>query len=474
MYHHGGRDRAVISMEESWDYLESLVRKTLNQHGKEVLTEAFYTKTQTIGVTIRNSHVHARNKKEDAGVGFRVAIDRKVGFASTNDVTGPSLSRACRTALSMARTSSPVPEFSFPPHGEIPAVEGLYDPSIPESPIEDVVDRAQRAIDAAESFDQRVKAKDGRVEYQWGFRGVLNSEGVNVQEKGSTSILMLDGVGELPDGTVTGLCSDYQFSRRADSDPESVGETVARKVVRMINPKKIEGFCGTVVFGPEAGSYQLTDALIDAVKGENVQSGRSAWTGKIGQRVASEMVTLTDDAILPCGFSSRAFDDEGAPSQRTVLIDKGVLRSYLHTASTSSALGVANTANASRFFGGFDITQSIIGKGYSTVPHVYPSNLVLAPGATSRHDLISGIGRGVLVESMDGFVQAGSGLISARISQGFYIEDGAIMYPIKGGMVSGLAFEWFESLSGIGADVKAYPNVMLPSLRIENVKIVGA
>lgn len=295
----------MISMEEQWRDQESLVKKTLNQFGREATIEAFYTQSHTLLVTIRNSRIYARNERDDAGVGFRAAFDKRVGFASTNDFTENSLSRACRKALSMARTSSPIPGFSLPIPERTPTVKGLYDPSISESPIEDVVDRAQRTINAAESFDPRVKAKDGRVEYQWGFRGVKNSEGVAVQERISTSMLILSGVGELPDGTVTGLCSDYQFSRHADSVPESVGETVAERVIRMINPKKIRGFNGTVVFGPEAGSYQLTDALIDALKGENVQTGRSAWTGKIGEKVASEMFTLTDDGVIPSGFSSR-------------------------------------------------------------------------------------------------------------------------------------------------------------------------
>ncbi|MBU7032933.1 MAG: TldD/PmbA family protein [Theionarchaea archaeon] len=460
-------------MEEQWRDQESLVKKTLNQFGREATIEAFYTQSHTLLVTIRNSRIYARNERDDAGVGFRAAFDKRVGFASTNDFTENSLSRACRKALSMARTSSPIPGFSLPIPERTPTVKGLYDPSISESPIEDVVDRAQRTINAAESFDPRVKAKDGRVEYQWGFRGVKNSEGVAVQERISTSMLILSGVGELPDGTVTGLCSDYQFSRHADSVPESVGETVAERVIRMINPKKIRGFNGTVVFGPEAGSYQLTDALIDALKGENVQTGRSAWTGKIGEKVASEMFTLTDDGVLPSGFSSRTFDDEGSPSQKTTLIEEGVLVSYLQDASTATTLGAANTANASRFFGGFDITQSIIGKGYCTVPHVYPSNLVVTPGNVSRNAMISEIDKGVQVESMDGFVQAGSGLISARISQGFYIENGEIIHPVKGGMVSGIAFDWFNSLSGVGTDVKVYPNAILPTLRIEDVTLVG-
>jgi PmbA protein len=296
---------------------------------------------------------------------------------------------------------------------------------------------------------------------------------VDVQEKSTNCLLTLYGVGELPHGMVTGICYDHQCSRSPIETPEETGESVGKKVMSMLNPRKISGFCGTVVFAPGAGSYQLTDALIDALHGENVQSGRSAWADNLETLVTSEMFTLHDEGILPGGYSSRTFDDEGAPSQSTVLIEEGVLKSYLHTSTTSQALGVSNTANASRYSGGFDIIHSIIGFGYRTVPRVYPSNLVLSPGTKSQSDLLSEIQRGLLVESMDGFVQAGSGLISARLSQAFYIEKGDIICPIKEGMVSGTAFEWFTSLTGIGKDTKIYDHVIIPSLRMEDVQFVG-
>ena len=84
------------------------------------------------------------------------------------------------------------------------------------------------------------------------------------------------------------------------------------------------------------------------------------------------------------------------------------------------------------------------------------------------------IEKGVLIESMAGFPQAGSGVISAQLSRAFFIQNGEIQYPIKGGMVSGVAFDWFKQVSGIGKDSKQFPNAVVPSLRIEEVKIVGA
>jgi PmbA protein len=462
-------------MDDSGTHMKSLIVKTMDRiKNTSIKIEAFYTIQNKAYATIRNSQINAKNAIEDAGVGFRVIVDQKVGFASTNHATEQSLNTTCKKALSMARASSRGPQCAFPNPAPLPVVKGLYDPAVEGTPIEDVVEVAQRSISAAESYDRRVKAKGGRVVYTWGWRGILNTEGMDVEEQSTTCLLILDGVGELPDGTVTGICSDHQCSRQAIKTPERLGESVGKRVVRMLNPQKISGFRGTVVFGPQAGSYQLTDALIDALNGETVQSGRSAWMNSTETPVTSEMVTLIDQGILPGGYSSRAFDDEGAPSQQTVLIEDGVLKSYLHTSTTSRTLQVPNTANASRYSGGFDIIHSIIGTGYRTLPRVYPSNLVLSPGTKSQSDLLSEISKGLLVESMDGFVQAGSGLISARLSQAFYIEKGDIICPVKGGMVSGSAFQWLTSLTDIGGDVKTYSHVIIPSLRVEDVHFVGA
>jgi PmbA protein len=120
------------------------------------------------------------------------------------------------------------------------------------------------------------------------------------------------------------------------------------------------------------------------------------------------------------------------------------------------------------------MVRMIVGNGYRAKPEVYPSNLVIQSGDKSREELLSEVERGVLVESMGGFAQEGSGVISAQLSRAFYVENGEIRYPIKGGMVSGVAFDWLKQVSGIGADSKQYLNSFMPSIRVENVKVVGA
>jgi PmbA protein len=205
-----------------------------------------------------------------------------------------------------------------------------------------------------------------------------------------------------------------------------------------------------------------------------VGAGRSAWAGRLGHVVASEDLTITDNAVLERGFSSRSFDDEGCSSKKTVLMRNGKLESFLQSATSANVLKIENTGNASRYGGGFDMVRAIVGDGYRTKPEIYPSNLIIQSGSKAKEELVSEIWKGVSVESMAGFAQPGSGLVSAQLSRAFFIENGEIKYPIKGGMVSGVAFDWLKRISGIGEDSRQFANAVVPSIRVEQVKVVGA
>ncbi len=465
-----------MSLEANWNLLGDLVHKTLGMIEKNDIAyaEAFFTSIRTTEVTIRNSEIMTQNMVDDSGVGFRVALPRnKVGFACTNALSGKSVLEAGEKSFTAAKASSETANFALPEASEPPSVKGLFDSRVAEISPGEVVDFARRAIDAAEAFDRRVKVKDGRVLFEFGWRGIVNTLGVDFEEKETKSLIYIGGSGE-QNGEVTGSCYEVAFDRTAELEPEKVGEAVGEKVVESFNPRRVKAFEGAVIFGPEAVSSQLVYVLVDALKGENAVAGSSAWTGKIGQAVATDVLSVRDNALLEKGFASRSFDDEGCSSQETVLIHEGKLESFLHSATSAKALKTEDTGNASRSSGGFDMVSMIVGKGYRSKPEIYPSNLVVQPGNKTQSELVSEIKQGVLVESMAGFPQKGSGLISARLSRAFFIKSGEIQYPIKGGMISGVAFDWLKRISGVSEDTKEFANAVVPSLRVEEARVVGA
>ena len=465
-----------MKLMTDWSFLRDAVRKAIRRLEEKDLThaEAFFTYAKTTEVTIRNSQVLTQNRVDDSGVGFRVAVaGNKVGFACTNVMNQEAILEAGEKAFSIAKVSSEVPHFTLPQGSSPPKVKGFFDPAVAAIEVEEAVDRANRAITAAEGFDKRVIAKDGRFLYESEWRGILNTSGVNFEERGTRALAYLGGSGK-QNGEVTSSCYDLMLKRSADLEPEKLGENVGKKIVDLLNPKPLKSFQGSVIFGPEAVSYQLFDVLTDALKGDAVFAGSSAWANKLGQTVASENLTVIDDALLEGGFASRSFDGEGSPSHETALITKGKLVGFLHDATSANALKMRNSGNASRFPGGFDMIRSIVGQGYRTRPEIYPSNLTIQPGDKTRDELVSEVEEGVLVESMAGFPQAGSGVISAQLSQAFFIQNGEILNSVRGGMVSGVAFDWFKKISQIGNDSKRFPHAIVPSLLVEDVKIIGA
>jgi PmbA protein len=448
------------------------VSQVVKDLGKNNVVEAYYTDTKDVQISIRNSEILTQNIVKDAGVGIRVSLENKTGFACTNTISLESIRETGEKAIKIARVSSEVSNFVLPSPGVVPEVKGLYDPKVADITIDDAVDTAYTALTAAEDIDPRVTVKRGIISFRFKRRGIINSCGIEHEEPGTRVIVYLGGVGEY-NGSVTGTCSEVAFSCNAGIDVDSVGTTMGEKVLKQMNPKPIDSFEGTVLFAPEAVSYQLAEMISDAVNADAVLKKRSQWVNSLNCTVASDVLTMYDNGILPGGFASRQFDDEGTPSQKTVLIEKGVLQTFLHDAMSANALSMENTGNACRDVGGFDLVRNIIGTGYRTEPEIYPSNLMIQPGTYNKEDLISEVKKGVLVESMAGFPQKGSGIISAQLASAFFIRNGEIQYPIKGGMVSGTGYDWVKAIDAVGNDIKQFQNSVVPTIRVENVKVVG-
>ncbi|MDH7564577.1 MAG: TldD/PmbA family protein [Candidatus Bathyarchaeota archaeon] len=463
--------------EEDWQFLGDTARKVVRQLERKGVSaaEAFFSASRTTEVTIRNSQVLTENAIEDMGVGFRVATsDNRVGFACTN-IAGDEkvLAETGEKAFSIAKLSPSSLHFALPENEKSPHVDGLFDKEAADIAVTEFVDVAYRLIRSVENVDRRVKAKDGRVSCSHSKKGVVNSFGVDKEADETYVFAYVLGTG-MQNGEVTPSCYDFELKRKFKLNPEDIGAKVGRMVVAQFNPKPIESFEGVMVFEPEAVSYQICDALIHALKGENVAAGNSCWVGKIGSAVASEKLTIVDDGVSENGFGSRSFDDEGYPSQKTVLVSNGKLESFLHHAATANKLKMKNTGNASRFNASFEVAKQIIGNGYKAKPEVYPSNLIIQAGKKDQSQLISKIKKGLLIGSMAGFVQAGSGLISAQLARAHYVENGQLKHPVKGGMVTGIAFDWLNRVSDLANDSKQFQNSVVPSICVENVKVIGS
>lgn len=255
---------------------------------------------------------------------------------------------------------------------------------------------------------------------------------------------------------------DYWFStarRFAGLDqPEEVGRIAARRAVRRLGRVKVETRKVPVVFEPRT-ARSLLDNIFDAVHGVSVYRNESFLAGKLGERVASEKLTVIDDGTIPGLFGTSPFDDEGVPTRRTVVIDKGVLKSYLLNAYTARKLGLKTTGNASGGLAG----NAGVGNG----------NLYIEKGSAPPEQLIAGIREGFYVTELMGF---GVNIVTGDYSRGaagLWIRNGELAFPVSEVTIAGNLRRMLLDLEAAGADLQFRGSMAAPTLVIAEMTVGG-
>jgi PmbA protein len=255
---------------------------------------------------------------------------------------------------------------------------------------------------------------------------------------------------------------DYWFSMaRSFSDlekPEDIGRIAAQRALRRLGARKVETQRVPVIFEPRT-ARSLLDHIFEAVHGVSIYRQESFLAGKLGQKVASESVTIIDDGTIPGLFGSSPFDDEGVPTRRTPVIERGVLKSYLLNTYTARKLGLKTTGNASRGLTG----NAGIGHG----------NLFLEKGVKSPAEIIASIPNGFYVTELMGFgVNVVTGDYS-RGAAGLWIRNGELAFPVSEVTIAGKLQQMFLDLTEIGSDLEFRGSTAAATLMIPEMTVGG-
>jgi len=203
----------------------------------------------------------------------------------------------------------------------------------------------------------------------------------------------------------------------------------------------------------------LVENIFEAVNGDAVYRGASFLAGKLGEQVAGANVNVIDDGTIPGGFGTSPFDGEGVPSRRTVVIENGVLKSYLLNTYTARKLGLATTGNASR--------------GLAGNPGIGVGNFFLQPGEKSAAAIVAEIPDGLYVTEFLGF---GVNLVTGDFSRGasgLWIRNGELAFPVEEITVAGNLREMIRNISAIGSDLEFRGSVASPTIRIDGLTVAG-
>jgi PmbA protein len=334
----------------------------------------------------------------------------------------------------------------------------IFSDDVRELSTEQRINLARRAERAALDADPRIKNSEGAgFESSQGEKAYANSLGFVGSYRSSYCAVSVAPIAQ--DG---GMQRDYWYSvargAKALEDPESVGRKAAARALRKLGARKISTCRVPVVFDPETARSLLAH-IFEAVRGDAIYRSASFLTGKLGEKVAGENITVLDDGLRMGGFGSRPFDDEGIPASVTPVIDKGVLRNYLLNCYTARKLNLKTTGNASR--------------GLAGPPAVGPKNFYLAPGAQSPEEIIRSVKRGFYVTELIGF---GVNIVTGDYSRGaggLWIENGELTYPVEEVTIAGSLPEMLRHVAAIGSDLEFRSALASPTLLVEGMTVAG-
>ncbi|MDH7477056.1 MAG: TldD/PmbA family protein [Candidatus Bathyarchaeota archaeon] len=451
----------ALRKEEMLDLAEKAVDFALKKGADEA--EAFVYQGLTTNVVIERGQIARSARIIDRGLGIRTIINKAIGFSYTNIMgSKAAIEETALKALSAAKASKPDKEwYGLPTKKQLKSVENTYDRKIVELHSEDLVNAASLMLDAAEKVDKRIFPVEGGVGASYLSRAIANSNGVATFDHGTIIECSLATVGQEA-GEVTPICFEFNIERKYAIDPEWVGKEAARLAVSALKAKKIETKNTNVIFSQFALQELLYFTLINAVKADYVQRGQSAFKDKIGENVASEKVTIYDDGLLDGGIRTVEFDGEGVPQQKTLIIERGVLRNFLYDNYTAKKEGKESTGNATR-------------AGYLSTPNVEATNFRFMLGKKSPEELIGEVNDGLLVYALQGAHSSNpaSGEFSVVATPAWKVENGKIAYAVKGAMLAGNIFQLLKNILELANNERKIGQLVAPWVLAENVRVIG-
>lgn len=451
----------ALKQEEMLILAEKAVNIAVKKGADEA--EAFVFQGLNTNVGIERGQIARTSRTIDRGLGARIIINKAVGFSYTNILESEAVVEdTVLRALGSAKASKPDKDWhGLPAKKPLPSVKDTFDPRIEELRSEDLVETASAMLDAAEKTDKRAFPIEGGAGAACLSVAIANSNSVAVAECGTMIECSLATIGR-EGSEVTPECFEFNFERRYDINPEWVGEEAARLAVSALKAKKIETKSLSVIFTQFALQQILYFTLINAVKADYVQRNQSVFKNKIGRKVASENVTIYDDGLLDGGIRTWRFDGEGVPQQKTLIIEKGVLRNFIYDNYTAKKEGKESTGNGAR-------------AGHLSTPNVDSTNFHILSGNKSAEELISEVGEGLLVYSVQGAHSSNpaSGEFSVVAAPAWKIEDGEIAHAVKGAMLAGNIFQVLTDICGLGDNERKIGQLVAPWVLVGNVKVIG-
>ena len=449
-------ERLELSQDLARDILHQAKAKGASQ-GDLLMVES-----ESFFVTVRLGEIEKISQAQEKRLGLRLFFGASSATASTSDISKGSIERLVDETCAMARSTAQ-DEYSGLPAPEECARTfldlDLLDDSGRSLSVEERSRLALETEKTALDYDRRITNSEGaEFSNQAGRVIYANSHGFSGEYQGSTY-----GLSVVPVAALDGMMQrDYWYSSQRKfsrlESPESVGRKAAARVLRRLGARKIKTREVPVVFEPEIAATLLRH-LSGALSGYSLYKGASFLIGKLGDKIASELITVVDDGTIPAALGSKPFDGEGLPTGRKTVVEKGVLQSYLLDTYSGRKLGYPSTGNAARSVG--------------EPPGVAPTNFYLSPGSYSPEKIIASVEEGFYVTELIGF---GVNLVTGDYSRGaagIWIEKGELAYPVEEVTIAGNLKEILLNIEMVGNDLEMRDRICAPTVKISRMTVAG-
>ncbi len=404
--------------------------------------ELFREDVRALTVLLEDGRIERVVSGTDTGIGIRLLFRGKTYYACTNDLSAGSL-------LSLARDLSRHAE-----GGGVPA-------ELPVAPVPASGPTAVRISPASRTLGKKVtlvrevdrmaravsgEVRQVRATYAESLRTieVAAHPGIFASEDQTYGILAVQCIA----GNGTGLATGYESAGGTEGlefldggVPERLARQAAGRAVRTLHAAKLPGGRMPVVLSSEAGGTMVHEAIGHGLEADLALRGLSVYRDRLGQRIASHHVSISDDATIPGKRGSFGIDDEGTPGQRTLLVENGVLKGFLHDRLSSMRDGAAPTGNGRR-------------ESYRHKPAPRMTNTVILPGTTPPEEVLAGVPHGLLVVKMGGGqVNTVTGDFMFEVAEGYRIENGKRGEPVRGATITGNGPEILSMIDRVGSDL---------------------
>lgn len=425
--------------------------------------EVYAARSRDTAVRAFDGEIESLSQAEDEGVGIRVIIDHRQGFAWAGSLDPDVIAETLQEARDNAAFATPDEFLALADPDGVPAAElDLWSDELAEFPTE-------RKVELAIELEKRVRSGDPRIRQvpnaSYGDASleaaVASSNGIATSYRRtgcSVSAYALAGDG---DETMSG--GGYSVGRSPSQlDLERAGSDAIMRATRLLGAKKPDSARVTVVFDPEIASDVLS-ILAGTLNGEAVLKGRSLFADRVGEDVSVPTLTLVDDPTNPLAYAAAAYDSEGLACRRNVLIENGVLQGFLYDSYAGRRAGKASTGSAVR--GGF---KSGPGPGARAIS--------INPGALSQAEILRQVGTGLFVQSVTG-LHSGVNPVSGDFSvgaEGLMIRDGALAEPVREITIASTLQRMLKEVVAVGNDIEWLPGIAAGmTLAIADISMSG-